>query len=253
MKKTYIQEIQLCTNSLLSGIQNNMKLHSLITATDLKQWADSKDCQTYLPSLVKDLIRATNYEIEFIHIPCVDSTHLAGFDGIVCSSKSLHNVPKGKSVWEFGCDKNIRAKANKDYKKRTQENSGCDCKETTFVFVTPREWSSANNWMKQKNDESIWKNVVVITAIELEDWISLYPNIGLSLAHRLNKTPDFGVVTAKQWWNRWAFSEKYCLNQNILLAGREREQIKVIDCCKTSANIFLSASSYDEGIAFIIA
>ena len=113
-----------------------MSLSELITATDLKQWADTNSCRLYLPLLIRKLIRATVPSVESLSIPCGDSTHLPGWDGIVMSQSNIHNVPKGKSVWEFGCDKDYKQKAKGDLLKRTEDSRGEEIKEITFVFVT---------------------------------------------------------------------------------------------------------------------
>lgn len=230
-----------------------MYLHSIITATHLKQWADTKQCQEKLPLLIRKLIRVTNPQVGFLQIPCGDSTHLPGFDAMADSSAQLHNVQPGKSVWEFGCDKDVLAKANGDYEKRSKNPLGCDCTETSFVFVTPREWAKANEWVSKKKEEGRWKDIVVLTATELEDWISQRPVVCLWLAELLGKLPNNGVGTAEQWWKKWAYSDEISLNYEIVLSGRFVEQQQILEFCRQSGYKYLQASTHDEGIAFVVA
>lgn len=230
-----------------------MFLSELITATDLKQWADTKECQQYLPLLVRKLIRATVPSVESLSIPCGDSTHLSGWDGRVVSLSDIHNVPKGKSVWEFGCDQDNKQKANRDFIKRTADSRGEDIEETTFVFVTPREWQNVDVWVQEKKRDSKWKEIVVITAVELEEWLSCTPAVSLWLATFLDKLPGSGVETIDHWWNNWANGNGISLPYSIVLGGRNEVNGKVIDACESPKHIYLEANTQAETIAFAIA
>lgn len=230
-----------------------MSLSELITATDLKQWADTNSCRLYLPLLIGKLIRATVPSVESLSIPCGDSTHLPGWDGIVMSQSNIHNVPKGKSVWEFGCDKDYKQKAKGDLIKRTEDSRGENIKETTFVFVTPREWQDVDKWVIERKRNSQWKEIVVITAVELEEWLSCTPAVSLWLATFLDKLPGSGVETIDHWWNNWANGNGFSLPYSIVLGGRNEEKAKVIDACESPKHVYLEANTQAETIAFAIA
>lgn len=230
-----------------------MSLSELITATDLKQWADTNSCRLYLPLLIRKLIRATVPSVESLSIPCGDSTHLPGWDGIVMSQSNIHNVPKGKSVWEFGCDKDYKQKAKGDLLKRTEDSRGEEIKEITFVFVTPREWQNVDVWIQEKKRDSKWKEIVVITAVELEEWLSCTPAVSLWLATFLDKLPGSGVETIDHWWNNWANGNGFSLPYSIVLGGRNEEKTKVIDACESPKHVYLEANTQAEAIAFAIA
>ena len=49
-------------------------------------------------------------------------------------------IPGGRSGWEFGCNGKPGSKANRDYEKRTNALPPEERRDTTFVFVTPRNW-----------------------------------------------------------------------------------------------------------------
>lgn len=230
-----------------------MSLSELISATDLKQWADTKNCQQYLPLLIRKLIRATVPSVESLSIPCGDSTHLSGWDGIVVSQSNIFNVPKGRSVWEFGCDKDYKQKANGDLQKRTEDSRGEEITENTFVFVTPREWQDVDKWVKEKKSNSQWKEIVVITAVELEEWLSCTPAVSLWLATFLDKLPGSGVEIIEHWWNNWARGNDIYLPYSIVLGGRDKEKDEVIKACESSKHVYLEANTQAETIAFAIA
>ncbi|GAH48717.1 unnamed protein product, partial [marine sediment metagenome] len=49
-----------------------------IDTTDLKNWASSRDCQGYLPLVIRRLIRATVKDISWISFPVGDSVIYSG-------------------------------------------------------------------------------------------------------------------------------------------------------------------------------
>ena len=54
-----------------------------ITSTHLKQWADTKECQSLLPELVRRLICASVKQLDRLSFPSGDAVHMPGWDGIV--------------------------------------------------------------------------------------------------------------------------------------------------------------------------
>ena len=91
-----------------------------ITATQLENWAKTRQAQSELPILIRKLISATN-SLSGLSMPGGDSVYRPGWDGQVTSSDISAWVPEGKSVWEMGCNSNITSKANGDFIKRTDE------------------------------------------------------------------------------------------------------------------------------------
>ena len=147
-----------------------------ITSTHLKQWADTKECQSLLPELMRRLICASVKQLERLSFPSGDAVHMPGWDGIVSCQEPIDLVPKGESLWECGVNKDIQTKANDDITKRATNPLGHIKSDSTFVFVTPREWTGADAWIiaNQKG----WKKLVVYTAVELEVWIEKCPTVG---------------------------------------------------------------------------
>ena len=222
-----------------------------ITSTDLKQWADTKECQQLLPELIKRLIDTSVSNVDRISFPSGDATFLPGWDGIVSCDENIDIVPAGISLWECGADDGISRKINRDFKKRDDNPLGYDKKESTFVFVTPRIWKGAEKWRQTHGDG--WKKVVVYTAIELERWIDKNPTIGMWLASMLRKLPSVGCKLPELFWDKWAQGKSFKLPIEIILHGRSEVQNKVIETCLKGGSIILQSLTQDEGIAFAIA
>lgn len=222
-----------------------------ITSTDLKQWAETKECQQLLPELVKRLIDTSVSNVSRISFPSGDATFLPGWDGIVSCEESVDTVPAGISLWECGATDDVSGKINRGFDKRNENPLGYDKKESTFVFVTPRIWEGAEEWIQTHGEG--WKKVVVYTAIELERWIDNNPSVGMWLAEIRHKLPSSGYKHPKLYWDRWAQGKSFKLPYEIILHGRTDIQSKVIETCTNGGTIALQTLAQDEGIAFSIA
>lgn len=222
-----------------------------ITSTDLKQWADTKECQQLLPELIKKLIDASVSDIDILSFPSGDATFIPGWDGIVESEEKIDLVPSGISLWECGTTKDVKSKIDHDFKKRDEDPLGYDKSLSTFVFVTPRIWEGAEDWLQ--NNGNGWKKVVIYTAVELERWIDSKPSVGMWLAEKLRKLPAGGYMCPETYWNRWAQGKSRPLPFEIILPGREDAIANVIEACKKKEALFLQALTQNEGIAFAIA
>lgn len=222
-----------------------------ITSTHLKQWADTKECQSLLPELVRRLICASVRQLDRLSFPSGDAVHMSGWDGIVSCTEPIDMVPEGKSLWECGADKNIRAKANKDITKRVANPLGHIVSESTFVFVTPREWAGADTWVAA--NQSGWKKLVVYTAVELEVWIEKSPVVGMWLAGMLNVLPAGGYNLPERFWQQWAYGDKYTLPYQIVTAGRNQAVDKVIKACFSPSVLEIQALTQSEALAFVVA
>ena len=92
-----------------------------IVETGICQWADHHECRSNLPILVRRLIRETTSSLVSIRFPGNEAVDLSGPDGRVECEAATTWVSAGKSVWEMGCTRDARTKANADYAKRTEE------------------------------------------------------------------------------------------------------------------------------------
>ncbi len=222
-----------------------------ITSTHLNQWADTKECQQLLPELIKRLIDASVSVVDRISFPSGDTVYLPGWDGVVSCDERIDMVPAGVSLWECGATKDVKGKIDGDYDKRTKNPLGHDRSDSTFVFVTPRIWEGADEWLQTHGEG--WKKVVVYTAVELERWIEKCPSVGMWLAEKRRLLPSSGYMLPETYWNRWAQGKVYRLPYEIILPGREKISKQVVETCKTASTLSLQALTQNEGIAFAIA
>ncbi len=227
--------------------------YNLITSTDLKKWADTRECQEMLPELIKRLLHtsATQPFTKF-RIPSGDEVSLSGWDGIVENQSQIHTIAPGTSLWEMGVDKNVQAKAESDFNKRKDDSLGYEQSQSIFVFVTPRIWEKSDEWVQEKKQLNIWKDIVVYTAVELAVWISMHPTVALWLANSLGKAST-KVELPESYWSRFAIGEKYKLNPSIMLGGRDETIKKIKDCVITPQTLHIQSVSRKESLAFIVA
>ena len=222
-----------------------------ITSTHLKQWADTKECQQLLPELIRRLIESSVTNIDKLFFPSGDNVSLPGWDGILTCGESIGPVPAGVSLWECGATKDVKGKIDDDFSKRDENPLGYDKSTSTFVFVTPRIWTGADDWVN--NHQNGWKKVIVFTAVELEQWIERRPSVGMWLAEKRQIFPSGGYMLPETYWNRWAQGEKITLPYDIVLPGREEISKQIVDTCKVANSLTIQALTQNEGIAFAIA
>ena len=222
-----------------------------ITSTHLKTWAATKDCQQLLPELVKKLIEASVADADHLSFPSGDAICLPGWDGVVSCGMGGDFVPEGNSLWECGTTEDVKSKIDSDFAKRDKDPLGYGKESSTFVFVTPRIWTGAEEWVN--NHQTEWKKIVVYTAIELERWIEQRPSVGMWLAEKLRILPAGGYILPEEYWEKWAQGEKVNLPYQIILPGREKISQRIIEACLKPSLLVLKALSQNECIAFAIA
>ena len=185
---------------------------------DLMVWADSLEAQQKLPALVRKLIHGTIDNPKLCQFPADEGIRRCGWDGMLSAESGNAWVPKGKSVWEMGVDKNPGTKANADYKKRTKAKNA-EAKNTTFVFVTPRKWLGKAKWVKSRLREKKWLDVIAWDCDDLEQWLETAPAVDAWLARLLGKLPS-GVRDLSDYWLNLAATSNPPLTPSVFLAGR---------------------------------
>lgn len=240
----------------LTGVGGQVTVGSAvtwITATELKQWADRREFQGFLPELIRRLVHATAGSPERVDFPCGDSVQIGGWDGIVETSSGMQFVPTGTSGWELGCDKTPKSKANRDYDNRKKDSLDLVPASTTFVFVTPRNFKSRSTWCKAKKAEGHWAEVRALDADDMEQWLALAPHVAVWLAVKMGKCPP-NIITLDEFWEGWQARTVPALNSAVVLAGRERESGEIHDWVnEPPKTITVQAETEDEAIAFFSA
>ena len=155
-----------------------------ITANKIDEWANTADCRVKLPLLIRKLIYENINDLSKCKFPSLEqTTSSSGFDGILESNEETQYVPKGVSVWEMGCNKDKKGKADDDYDKRKEDPLSTAPKETVYIQVSPRIWKDEKikEWCDEKNQDNFWKDVILLDAKDLEEWINNTPLLNSGL------------------------------------------------------------------------
>ena len=219
-----------------------------VRATDLVQQADRRFMQDQLPVLVRRLILSTA-EVESIAFPGGESVQRPGVDGRLVARSGNPWVPGGSSVWEMGCNRDPRRKADEDFEGRRSQAD----ESATFMFVTPRRWLTKGDWEDARRAEGIWRDVRVIDADDLETWIESAPAVGVWLSEVCGIAGP-GVHSVESWWTRWATQTAHEISQAALFTGREeaRDDLNRL-IGRRPPFIGLRADSAEEAAAFACA
>lgn len=147
----------------------------LISAKEIEDYTikNPRDAQGSIPELLRKLIKDTVSKANLIKcdIPSEDNIIISGLDGDIIIDENNLYIGEGEICIEIGTDKDFLNKAKEDIKKRneTEENK----QNKTFVFVTSRIWNSPkmnkNKWVE--NNKGKWKDLRIIDAVSLENWI----------------------------------------------------------------------------------
>lgn len=228
----------------------------VITATQLNQWADKIESRSLLPELVKKLIYASKHGLTDVDIPTGEQIQHPGWDGVVVSkSESNDNevfLPNGTCLIEMGTNKDIKVKAEDDYRKRCNDSHGYNKKKCAFVFITPRDWAQGRDWEKEKSNTGEWKCVKVITATILADWIEQCPSVCSWLNNVLGVPVD--IVDIETFWNQWSTNTKGSkLNFSFAIGGRDKENENLMEALETPSSICVKSQSPNESLAFVVA
>lgn len=226
----------------------------LITALDLHRWADKKECEVLMPELVRRLIHSSLDSIIRLTMPSGDSVSLPGFDGELEATGYNAFVSSGTSVFEIGTDSRVKDKADKDIEKRNKEVTDAEKQKLNYVFVTPRKWANARKWEKEHRENSEWKDVRVLTAVELEDWISQCPGVAAWLATKIGiLNSAFTIDSPEGFWNKWGVNAMGMrLDYDVLLGGREVSANTLISYLNTPNIVTVVSGSTEESLAFAV-
>jgi len=225
-----------------------------VNATDLAQWAERRDGQSTLPTLIAKLIRAANGSATELRFPSDEGVQHAGWDGTTRSERETDYVPLGPAGWEFGTQREaIARKATDDYVKRTADPSELIPADSAFVFVTPRHWPKKGEWVRQKSVEGKWREVRAYDGDDLVHWIELYPAVGQWLATTLGKRPP-GARQLEEVWLEWSLATQWPLTPELVLSDRDADAAAVLQWLRSASSAFsLQGETADEVAAFFYA
>ena len=225
-----------------------------ITANKIDEWANTADCRVKLPLLIRKLIYENINDLSKCKFPSLEqTTSSSGFDGILESNEETQYVPKGVSVWEMGCAKDKKGKADDDYDKRKEDPLSTAPEETVYIQVSPRIWKDEKikEWCDEKNQDDFWKNVILLDAKDLEEWINNTPPVEQWFAEELG-FPNEGVETLNNWWEKWSsVTPNIQFTSTLILTNKEKETEDLKDSLKNSKHILIKSPTIEESIAFL--
>ena len=231
-------------------------------ATHIDGWSRRIDARTDLSILVSQLVRASVESTGDYDFPTGDSAQRPGYDGRLTAQPAAgfeHYLPAGKSVWEFGTSEDIEAKADADYKSRT-DNPGeaVNQAETTLVIVTGRRWNLKTTiieWIEDKKKASPWKDIKLYDAVALEEWLELCPAVAAAIARDVVGTlPKTGALSPEEFWNEYAGRFQPHLVEAVLLAGRTEQATTILRQLADTPQVFRwQGDSLLEVIGFMVA
>jgi hypothetical protein len=156
-------------------------------------------------------------------------------------------------VWELGVGDPPLAKANKDYKTRTENPLGVDKSKTTFVFVTARRWREKVHWEQEKRAEDEWGDVRAFDADDIEVAFDSAPAAQFWFSELIGLPVD-GVWTIESWWEAFIRVSQPNLTPELVLAGRPDAAARLLRILQEETHVTtISAASTDDVLAFVAA
>lgn len=221
---------------------------TLINKADLHLWSEKSESIYNIPRLIRLLVDDTTEKLVKNDFATDKAVSSAGYDGIVITETTNQFVPNGMSVWELSTRKDVEAKANEDYAKRTKDPLGVDIKSATFLCVTSRSWPGKDAWAKEKSGESKWKEVRAYDSEDIAHWIEYAPRANTWLRSQLGY-PIEGLQSLSDFWKQWSSSTSPEISYKLLLARRKDCTAEIISWLEKPGQHLLCANTKDEAMA----
>ena len=222
-------------------------------ANEIEQWSESISSRAKFAALLRMLVHSTCDGLENVDFPAHDDSQRPGWDGQVDSKTGNSWVPSGTSGWEFGVNKDIRTKADKDFSKSVKATPKDERLSKTFVFVSPRRWQGKDAWKKAQQDKKQWKDVVVLDSSDLEQWIE--QSIPAQVWFRNEMGRDYrGTLSLDRCWVQWNADCDPTFTTDVFDEASPIAGKKLLSHLrKSDATLRVAADSTLEGLAFIYA
>lgn len=221
----------------------------LVDASQLSQWAGTREAQDKFPELVRRLLVSTP-GITSVSIRSGEGVSAAGWDGRAESAGAAF-LPEGSLCLEFGVGARPRVKADEDFAKRLKEPRGVVPAESIFIFMTPRRWLGADAWADDRRKEGFFSDVQVLDADDLAGWLAETPAVHYWISEELGREPSDGE-TLECWWGRFQAQTDPALPQGLFLAGRDAERQRLEEFFRDPPGVLaIEAPWREEAIAFV--
>lgn len=231
-----------------------------ITAQNLIEFSSRYQADRIFPELIRRLIRATSKNIEDVLFPSGESTFRPGMDGELQAIGKDPFVPDGASVWELSTEKTPHAKGKRDFNKRSAPDAkdsymGKPRADITYVAVSMRRWSGEKNagrqaFLDEAKSGGIWKDVRVIDADQLEDWLDQTPSVTAWLTREIGLVSD-DMLSIEHAWEDYSKGCSPPLSVELLLANR-KEKAEILTQTELAPGVTrFKADSPGEAAAFV--
>ena len=223
-----------------------------ITAVQIESWAETIRAREQLPALLRTLVHSTGTNLTRVDFPAFDKSQRHGWDGRVSSGSATPWIPVGESGWEFGCDARPQQKAERDYLNRSANVSAKERESTTFVFVTPRDWTGKDTWAKEKKSRGEWKDVRAYDSGNLEQWLEQSIPAQTRMREFQGGAAQ-GILTLGHVWREWAGVTEPELPQALFAPAVEQHKKPLEEWLKAPPTrpFVVTADSALEALAFL--
>ena len=222
--------------------------------SDVSNWASRPDANHQLPDLIRRLILATVPELSRLDMPSGSAVWMSGWDGLLTAEIGNAWVPTGSSAWELSCRGDVGAKANDDYRKRTDPPQGAPDATTTFLFVTARQWGSKEQWAEARRADGKWADVRAYDASDLTAWLGEAPAVAEWFGGIIGKFPSDGYTALDEWWENWTTVAEPNISPALVVAGRQESTDRLSGWVQqTPSAYYVQAQTREEALAFVAA
>lgn len=224
-----------------------------IKANDIEAWATGNlASRSRLAVFLRTLVHSSGRGLTKVDFPGNDDAERPGWDGLVETTEATPWIPQGLSGWEFGVNKDVKFKADKDYEKSVKALEPAVRRETTFVFVSPRRWPGKTTWIQGRRAEGQWKAVLAYDASDLEQWVE-QSIAGQTWFANETERPSRSVRTLDRAWKDWANVTTPPLSGELFTSARDatarilRNQVLKPEGGPT----IIAADSAEEALAYL--
>lgn len=221
-----------------------------IKALQIEAWADRLEARAELGAFLRRLVTTTGKGLSKVDFPAFENSQRKGWDGEVITDFSTPWIPLGKSGWEFGVNKNPAQKAEDDFASRVKSVNAAARRDTTFVFVTPRNWPGKAVWAEEKRRLGKWKDVRAYDASDLEQWLEGSSSAQAWFGERL-PLGDKDILTLDKCWAIWAGVTEPPLSKALFARTAKQQGHKLANwLSRDPHDLFtIAADSREEALA----
>ena len=226
-----------------------------ITSAQIHEWADKgEEARSRLPVLLRRLVRSTGHELRRVDFPGHGDAQRPGWDGWVDAGGATHWIPEGGSGWELSTAKDPRPKANRDFEGPRADLPEEVRSETTFVFVSSREWRKKRDWEEARRAEGRWKDVRALDASDLAQWLEESIEGQVWLAEELGLPSLRDCMTLDRAWREWSEASDPPMTSDLLAPAVAEHRGRIVSWLRSDPPdrpLYVAADSKEEALAFL--